>query len=181
MRKPAFFDNISMQVRRALESFVLQKKLNPRKLRNLLAVAEAAERLSSRPYLERSELDGIVERYGVRPDVTTWGDFFAAEIATDHWEKSDAEFERICETVLFDFIAAAMVFSGKSSEFIASALRNYEASLAKEAGLRTADDEEKIHLGILAGYYREMGLDKARLSDQDMEFFESFSVKTKTA
>jgi hypothetical protein len=170
-----------MQVRRALESFVLQKKLNPRKLRNLLAVAGAAERLSSRPYMAQVELDGIVARFGVGPDVTTWGDFFAAEIATDHWEKSDAEFERICETVLFDFIAAAMVFSGKSSDFIASALRDYEESLIKEAGLRTADDEEKIHLGILAGYFSQMGLEKTRLSDEDMEFFESFSLKTKTA
>jgi hypothetical protein len=170
-----------MQVRRALESFVLQKKLNPRKLRNLLAVAGAAERLSSRPYMAQVELDGIVARFGVGPDVTTWGDFFAAEIATDHWEKSDAEFERICETVLFDFIAAAMVFSGKSSDFIASALRDYEESLIKESGLRTADDEEKIHLGILAGYFSQMGLEKTRLSDEDMEFFESFSLKTKTA
>lgn len=170
-----------MQVRRALESFVLQKKLNPRKLRNLLAVAGAAERLSSRPYMEQNELEGIIARFGVGPDVTTWGDFFAAEIATDHWEKTDAQFERICETVLFDFIAAAMVFSNKGSEFAVSVLRDYQESLSKEAGLRTADDEEKIHLGILAGYYSQMGLEKSRLSDEDMEFFESFSLKTKTA
>lgn len=170
-----------MQVRRALESFVLQKKLNPRKLRNLLAVAGAAERLSSLPYMAPSELQGIVARFGVEPDVTTWGDFFAAEIATDHWEKADAEFERICETVLFDFIAAAMVFSNKSADFAATVMSEYQDSLSKEAGLRTADDEEKIHLGILAGYHTQMGLEKSRLSEADMDFFESFSLKTKSA
>lgn len=170
-----------MQVRRALESFVLQKKLNPRKLRNLLAVAGAAERLSSRPYMAQNELDSIVARFGVEPDVTTWGDFFAAEIATDHWEKSDADFERICETVLFDFIAAAMVFSSKSAEFSERVLREYDESLSKEIGLRTADDDERIHLGILAGYHTQMGLEKSRLSGDDMDFFDSFSLKTKTA
>jgi hypothetical protein len=170
-----------MQVRRALESFVLQKKLNPRKLRNLLAVAQVAERLSSRPYIAQDELDGIVARFGVGPDVTTWGDFFAAEIATDHWEKSDPEFERICETVLFDFIAAAMIFSGKEAAFVDTIMRDYHESLGKDAGLRTAEDEEKIHLGILAGYHAQMGLEKSRLSDEDMDFFESFSLKTKTA
>lgn len=170
-----------MQVRRALESFVLQKKLNPRKLRNLLAVASAAERLSSRPYMAQQEIDSIVARFGVQPDVTTWGDFFAAEIATDHWEKSDADFERICETVHFDFIAAAMIFSGKSSEFSQKVFREYDESLSKENGLRTAEDDEKIHLGILAGYHSQMGLEKSRLTNDDMDFFESFSLKTKTA
>ena len=66
-------------VRRALESFILQKKLSPRKLRNLVGVATTAERLASRHYMEKAELDGIVGRFGVAPDVTTWGDFFAAE------------------------------------------------------------------------------------------------------
>ncbi len=170
-----------MQVRRALESFILQKKLSPRKLRNLLAVATAAERLSSRPYMDQKEIDRIVARFGVGPDVTTWGDFFAAEIATDHWEKPDPEFERICETVLFDFIAAAIVFSGKSADYFETVMRDYEESLSKDPGMRTAEDEEKLHLGILAGYHAQMGLDKSRLSYEDMDFFESFSLKTKTA
>lgn len=170
-----------MQARRALESFILQKKLNPRKLRNLLAVARLAERLAARPYLAQSELDGIVARFGVEPDVTTWGDFFAAEIATDHWEKSDADFERICETVLFDLIAAALVFSTRGAAFAHDAVREYQETLSKETGLRSAEDEEKIHLGILAGYHVQMGLDKSRLDDDDMDFFETFSVKSKTA
>lgn len=170
-----------MQIRRALESFVLQKKLNPRKLRNLLAVAGAAERLASRPYMAQDEIDGIVARFGVGPDVTTWGDFFAAETATDHWEKPDPEFERICETVIFDLVAAALIFSGKDAEFFATVMHEYENSVSKEKALRTADDEEKIHLGILAGYHTQMGLDKSRLSDDDMDFFESFSMKSKTA
>lgn len=170
-----------MQVRRALESFVLQKKLTPRKLRNLLDVAGTAERLAARPYLERAQIDGIVARFGVEPDVTTWGDFFAAEIASDHWEKSEQQFEKICETVVFDFIAAAMIFAGKAAAFTESVMHEYRESLGKDQGLRTGDDEEKIHLGILAGYFSQMGLDKSRLSDADMDFFDSFSVKTKTA
>jgi hypothetical protein len=170
-----------MQVPRALETFVLQKKLSPRKLRNLLAVATAAERLSSRPYIAPEELEGIVAQFGVRPDVITWGDFFAAEIATDHWEKPDPEFERICETVLFDFIAAAMIFSNQSAEFIEKVIHECQESLGKDKALRTAEDDEIIHLGILAGYYAQMGLEKSRLSEEDMDFFESFSLKTKTA
>jgi hypothetical protein len=169
------------KVRRALESFILQKKLTPRKLRNLVAVATTAERLAGRPYIEKTELDGIVGRFGVTPDVTTWGDFFAAEIASDHWEKGEAEFEKICETVTFDFIAACLIFAEKPQAFIDSVMQQYSESIAKNQGLRTGDDDERIHLGILGGYFGQMGLGKDRLSDTDMEFFDSFSVKTKSA
>lgn len=170
-----------MRVRRAIENFVLQKKLTPRKLRNLLALATAAERLSSIPYMPQSEIEALVAHFGVAPDVTTWGDFFAVELATDHWEKHDAEFERICETVLFDFIAAALIFSGRDDQFVRTALADYAASISKPRELRSDEDEEKIHLGILAGYYSRMGLDKARLNDNDVAFFESFSLKSKIA
>jgi len=172
-----------MQVipRRALESFVLQKKLSPRKLRNLVQVATTAERLSERPYLEHAEIDTIVGKFGVAPDVTTWGDFFAAEIATDHWEKSDAEFEKICETVVFDFIAACFIFSGKPQAFMDSAMAHYRESLARDTSVRDGEDLERIHLGILGGYFTQMGLQKDNLNDADMAFFDSFSVKTKIA
>ncbi len=170
-----------MEMRRALESFVLQKKLTPRKLRNLVAVATTAERLATKPYIEKRELDLIVDRFGVGPDVTTWGDFFASEIATDHWEKGDAEFEKICETVIFDFIAACMVFPGRTAAFIESVMHEYRASLGKSAELRNADDQEKIHLGILAGYFEQMGLRQENLTDTDTEFFDSFSVRTRSA
>lgn len=170
-----------MRVRRAIESFVLQKKLTPRKLRNLLTLAGAAERLSSVPYMPQSEINDLIAQFGVAPDVTTWGDFFAAEIATDHWEKPDAEFEKICETVLFDFIAAALIFSGRGEQFVRAVLADYASCLNKPLELRSDDDEEKIHLGILAGYYSRMGLDKNRLNESDMAFFESFSLKSKIA
>lgn len=172
---------MQVSARRALESFILQKKLSPRKLRNLLHIATTAERLATRAYMEKAEIEGIVGRFGVEPDVTTWGDFFASEIAADHWEKSDAEFEKICETVTFDFIAACLIFTSKPRAFIDSALHEYNDSLAKEAGMRNAEDEEKIHLGILAGYFSQMALDRARLNDADMAFFDSYSVRTKTA
>jgi len=167
--------------RRALETFVLQKKLTPRKLRNLVTVATTAESLSTQPYMERADIDGIVSRFGVEPDVTTWGDFFAAEIAADHWEKSEAEFEKICETVVFDFIAACLIFADKPQAFLDSALHEYNESLSKERGMRTAEDDEKIHLGILAGYFGQMKLGREQLSDDDMDFFDSYSVRTKSA
>lgn len=167
--------------RRALESFILQKKLSPRKLRNLVNVATTAERLATRPFIEKTELDGIVGRFGVVPDVTTWGDFFAAEIASDHWEKSEVEFEKICETVVFDFIAACLIFSGKTAAFSDSVMLQYHESLAKERGLMNGEDEERIHLGILAGYFNQMGLAKDNLSDEDMSFFDSFSLRAKSA
>jgi hypothetical protein len=120
--------------RRALEGFILQKKLTPRKLRNLVNIAVTAERLATTPYMEKTEIDGIVDRFGVAPDVTTWGDFFAAEIASDHWEKAEPEFEKICETVVFDFIAAALIFSGKAPAFTDSVMLQYREAAGKDAG-----------------------------------------------
>ena len=81
----------------------------------------------------------------------------------------------------FDFIAACLIFAGKSQAFVDSVMAQYTESSAKEKGLRNSDDEEKIHLGILGGYFNQMGLSKDRLSDTDMEFFDSFSLKTRSA
>ncbi|MFO1526199.1 MAG: hypothetical protein U1F16_09530 [Turneriella sp.] len=47
--------------------------------------------------------------------------------------------------------------------------------------MRTAEDDEKIHLGILAGYFGQMKLGREQLSDDDMDFFDSYSVRTKSA
>lgn len=170
-----------MKSRPALESFVLQKKLSPRKVRNLLLVAELSDRLSTKPYMRKEEIENLEKKYSARPDVTTWGDYFAAEIATDHWRKDDAEFEKICETVMFDFIASVFIFSGKNAAFFACVRDEYRAALKMEEGENSTEREEKLHLGILEEYYTRMGLNKDKLTQEDMEFFDTFSVKSQTA
>ncbi|MCX7632633.1 MAG: hypothetical protein N2Z22_04795 [Turneriella sp.] len=170
-----------MRARPALENFLLQKKLTPRKLRNLLTLADTADRLATRDYIPPEELSGIVARYGVRPDVSTWGDFFALEVATAHWEKNDSEFEKVCQTVIFDLIAAAMIFTGKDREFIEKTRHDFAAARQKQYELRTGEDWEKLHLGVLLGYYEELGLDSAQLNGDDTVFFEAFSVSLKSA
>ncbi|MFO1526198.1 MAG: hypothetical protein U1F16_09525 [Turneriella sp.] len=65
--------------RRALKLFVLQKNSRRANCAICVTVATTAERLSTQP-IWSADIDGIVSRFGVEPDVTTWGDFFAAEI-----------------------------------------------------------------------------------------------------
>jgi len=165
-----------MSQNRILEAFVAQKKLTPRKIRNLLVVHDTANRLSLGDYMPKSEIDGLVNHFGVEPDVTTWGNFFLSELAADHWEKSDAEFEKICQTVLFDLIAATLIFTGKDTAFIESSVADYERALSTPVENRTDEDLEKIHLGILAGYFTQMRLNKRLLTEEDFAYFDQFST-----
>ncbi|HRP70399.1 MAG TPA: hypothetical protein PLY93_12775, partial [Turneriella sp.] len=145
----------------------------------LLFIAEMAERLSTKSYMGEDEAKSLLEKFDALPEILTWGDYFAAEIATEHWQKSDAEFENICETVVFDFIAAIYIFTDKTSAFLVCARDEYRNALLQTE--ESVERDEKIHLGILEEYFTQMGLSKEKLNSEDTEFFDAFNVKAKSA
>ncbi len=160
-----------------IEDMILHKKLSPRKIRNLIEIKNMVERLSSKNYLSAEEVADLEKKFHVAPDIITWGDYFQTEIASQHWEKEDAEFEKITQTIEFDLIAATMIFHDKPENFFRVAEQNKYEAMGKNPSEWTPRDEENYHLGILYDYYRQMGLSFARLSARDFEYFEQFADK----
>ena len=158
-----------------IQDMIMQKKLSNRKIRNLIVLKKMIDRLSTLPYVSDAEVKQIEEKYGVKPDILSWGDYFQTEVATNHWEKSDADFENIIQTITFDIIAAILIFSGKDESFIGDITAAQLRSQEKNAAEWNGEDEENMHLGILLNYFRKMGLDINLLNGQDFSYFEQFA------
>ncbi|MDH5720319.1 MAG: hypothetical protein OEZ13_06805 [Spirochaetia bacterium] len=160
-----------------IQDYILQEKTSPRKIKNLILIKKFIDRMADKLFLPEEEIAKIEKKYGVKPDLQSWGDYFQIEIMRDHHKKTDEEFEKIIQTVIFDVIASILIFTGKQKNFIDHIKeRQLEASLKNSQEL-TADDEESLHMGILLQYFQEMGLSIDNMTREDFTFFEEFSTK----
>ena len=158
----------------AIEDMKAHNKLSDAKIERLVFLKKLVDKVAVRPYLPESEVEKIEKKFGVKPDVITWGDYFQTHIASEHWEKSDQEFDTIINTIHFDLIAAVMIFSNKSPQFfndVEAAFLRYSEMPAHES----IEDEEIDHLHILMTYYNEMGLKMSAFDSRDFEFFQQFA------
>ncbi|MDH5718073.1 MAG: hypothetical protein OEZ22_10590 [Spirochaetia bacterium] len=159
------------------EEMISNKKVSPRKIKNIILIKKFIDRMAGRKFIPDSEINKIEAKYGVKPAIQTWGDYFQIEIVRDHVSKSDFEFEKIIQTVSFDIISSILIFSGKDEKFFEFVKeRNIEISLKDPAKLNS-EDEENIHLGILLNYYQEMGLSMDHMTNEDFSYFESFALR----
>lgn len=142
----------------AVLPFVNQGKLSMRKVNDLIEIKTFVDRNCTRKYLTSGTPDSLFRKYGVYPDVVTWGDFFQTELAADAVKYTDEEFSSVCDTVKFDMMSSYQIFSGQtieffewvesfSSEIINSGVDNY-----------THEESEILHLKILKDYYMNMGV-----------------------
>lgn len=157
-----------------LSAMALRGQLSGRKLADLIRLREIVDRFATCRYVSEDALKKLVERFGVGPDIVSWGDYFQTEIASLYHSLSDGEFSGIVDTVRFDLIAASKIFAGKPEEFFASVESNGLAAYGCDRESWGPEEEEQAHLYILLQYYRELGLDKATLSAQDEEWFAGF-------
>ena len=151
-------------------------KLSVNRISALENLMEMADRLSAKPYLTEETLKDLKRKYEVLPDVITWGDYFATEIASVHAEKSDEEFFHVISLVCFDLIAAVKIFTGKDFRFYNFVREQVALTEGVPESKMTDEQKEAIHLSYLMEYYENMGLDEAKLSMEDIEFFEQFSA-----
>lgn len=156
-------------------------QLSQSKLTDLCFVKKFVDGVATTDYVGDLEAKQLKETYGAFPDVLTWGDYFQTEIASDFFDSPDDEFHKIIQTVRFDLIAAIKIFHGKPAQFF-----EIVKERALEAGSRpeeqwSGDDEEAVHLGILCRYFEEMGLDRATVSEEDLQWFDTFSIANANA
>ena len=160
-----------------LQELLVNKQLSPRKIRNLILLRKMINRLATKPYISDEEVASLEEKFGDKPDMITWGDYFQVEVGIEHADKSDNAFEKVIQTITFDLIAAILIFTDKDKSFITQIKDQQMKAQIKPAEKCTSNDEESIHLGILLGYFHEMGLNMRALTDQDIAYFEQFASK----
>ena len=162
------------QINPAIDDMLAHKKLSNLKLEKLIFLKKLVDKVASKPYLPDSEVKKIENKFGVKPDVITWGDYFQTHTASEHWEKSDQEFNTIINTIHFDLIASVMIFANKSNQFFTDVEDAFQAVVSKSEIIRP-EDEEITHLHILMTYYKEMGLKMSSFDSMDFDFFQQYS------
>ncbi len=158
--------------------YIEKGKLSLRKIRDLSEIRLFVDRLATKPYLPQEVQKEIFEKFGETPSMLTWGDYFQAELAEEHYQDSDEEFQKIVQTVRFDVIAAKLIFQNKDAEFLEFVDIQYQTASQKlhRQETITREEEEFIHLGLLKGYFENLGLAAAQLMDSDHSWFNQFSL-----
>lgn len=157
-----------------LQPMIEKGQLSARKIVLLIELKELIEKYAQFPFIPESEIEELEKKYGAKPEIITWGDYFQTEVASRFFYYSDADFEKVIHTIHFDIISSILIFKNKSEEFKRKIKEEnlFLSGLEKEQ--LTEEEEQLVHLGILLQYYEEMGLENAELDREDKEWFESF-------
>ncbi len=143
------------------------------RLTTLIKIKEFIDNISTRDYIEQRDAREIKKKYGVMPDIVSWGDYFQTELASSLLHKSDKEFFLAVETVKYDMISSQIIFSEKESDFYQWVDENYYCILSSSKDEHTDEEKEIIHLKILKDYYLDLGI-KDNFSEATLEWYHSF-------
>jgi hypothetical protein len=160
-----------------IHSMVEKGQLSALKIDALLRLKEIVKRFSSENRISDSEAVLLQERYGEKPGMITWPEYFLAETASRYFELSDTDFNRIVDTVRFDLISSHRIFVNKPESFMSEIELQGLDVWSKESTGWTEEEKEHAHLYVLLGYFKEMKLGNIRLSRIDEEWFNEFVEK----
>lgn len=164
-----------------LNDMLLRGQLSGKKIKELLRLKEIVDRFASERYVPESELADLKKKYGVEPDIITWGDYFQTEVASLYFALNDRDFATIVDTVRYDLISAIKIFTDRSDEFLASVESNGLAVHGKDREEWSEIEEEQAHLYILSRYFQELGLAQSHVSAEDEEWFQTFLGQSRYA
>lgn len=170
-------DSVGMEIQGLnpeLTDMALAGQLSGRKIAGLIRLKECVDRYAQTKYVPDEQMQQLIEKYGVEPDIVSWGDYFQTEIASRHFQANDAEFEAIVETVRFDLISAVKIFGNKSNEYKTRVEREGLETYGMPQENWGEPEEEKAHLYILLQYFRELGLEQAEIPAEEEAWFEGF-------
>ncbi len=157
-----------------LQPMIEKGQLNSRKIVLLIELKELVEKYAQVPFIPENEIEELEKKYGAKPEIITWGDYFQTEVASRFFHYSDKDFEKIINTIHFDIISSILIFKNKSEEFKKKIKEENLILSGLEKEKLTEEEEQLVHLGILLQYYEEMGLENAELDKEDREWFEYF-------
>ena len=147
--------------------------LSVERLMHLIHIRDFINRIASRNYLNDEDLKKLKLKYGVFPDIISWGDFFQAELATTLRNSSDDEFFKAYEAVKFDMISSYMIFQDKGPEFFNWVENSFSWIAGKDQSFCSDEDKEILHLKILMDYFLELGIN-GQFTDAELYWHTSF-------
>lgn len=159
-----------------LNDMVNNGQLSGTKLLNLLELKCVVDRIAVSFYASQKEVLELEARFGEKPDIISWGDYFQTEIASRYFDEADLEFDKICKTIRFDLIAAVRIFQNKPDEFLQMVEREGHQVRGISQDLWTDKMSEDAHLMVLLEYFKDLELSRAVLTAEDNDWFESFVV-----
>jgi len=181
MENSTFSENITMEKRSELnpELFDMLKRgqLSSKKVVMLIELKHMVDAFASTHFVDEDKLEELKAKFGVYPDIITWGDYFQTEVASRFFDKNDNEFNQIIQTIRFDIISSHLIFSEKPDYFLDKVRGDALISKSFDFGELSLEDEENIHLDILLNYFENMGLGEKPLSLSDRSWYESFDLK----
>lgn len=160
-------------INRALMPVINENGMTIERIHCLIHIKEFIDRISGKDYLSMEDLAKLEQRYGVIPDVATWGDYFQAELGTTFREMNDKIFFSAVDTVKFDMISSFLIFQGKDEVFFNWIEDAFNDVVAVENVNFSEEEQEIIHLKILKDYFIDLGL-KNRFTEAEMMWHSSF-------
>jgi hypothetical protein len=157
----------------ALIPMVNEGLIGASRIISLIEIKEFIDNISTRGYIEKRDADEISKKYGVMPDIITWGDYFQTELASSLVNKTDEEFFLAIETVKYDMISSCIIFSEKESDFFQWVDESYYQILSSSRDEHTDEEKEIVHLKILKDYYLDLGITD-NFSEATLEWYNSF-------
>lgn len=143
------------------------------RLNSLIEIKEFIDRISSKRYIDDAALAELEEKFGVKPNIVTWGDYFQTELASSLIPLTDDEFATIIDTVKYDMLSSYIIFSEKDSSFFEWVDSIQVDMSGREDMALTSEEDEFLHLKILKDYYLDMGLTD-KFTEAEMHWYWSF-------
>ncbi len=160
-----------------LQPLVQKGQLSAKKIVSLIELKEFIDKYARTLFIPEEEIEMLEKKYGAKPEIITWSDYFQTEVASRFFFYSDEEFIKIVETIRFDIISSILIFKNKSNEF-KNKIKEEALILSGVEKEQYTDEEEQImHLSILLQYFEEMNLEQAEIEKEDYHWFESFIEK----
>ncbi len=160
-------------INQALIPMINDGLLNINRIDSLVYIKDLIDRISDRRYTEPEKEKELTEKYGVSPDIITWGDYFQTELATQFLNESDEVFRKAVDTVKYDIISSWIIFEDKEKEFFDWIDQTYQQILPEEMEHPNEELAEIIHLSVLMDYFLNLGLN-GKFTIEELQWHTSF-------
>jgi hypothetical protein len=152
--------------------------LNMEKILCLIEIKEFVDRVASKNYLDEHIVNKIEEKYGVKPSVITWGDYFQTETAYDLQWKTEEDYQYAVETIKFDILSSQEIFTDKGRFLFDWVEQNYNSVESDFSNENVTEQEykEALHLKILKDYYSNMKI-KDNFTTAEKLWYNEFKEK----
>ncbi len=163
---------MTSQVNEAVLGMINDGLLSAEKIKRLIHIRELVDRISVKKYLEEDDVRELYGRYGVLPNVVTWGDYFQTELATTLKDLSDSAFQRVLDTVQYDLISSYVIFSAQSASFFEWVDASFR-QIDTDSQEHSEEENEIMHLKILKDYYVNLGIEDC-FTESEMAWYASY-------